>query len=133
MDKKKNYAYKSIGEVAKLLNLVNPNTGKFYDKSPFKKHERRGIPHKCHCKTGKLFNTLTQYNQHIKTKTHKNYIQNYKNHNQELDSANERIKELTQENELLIRKNIDFQKEIDELKSKIYELENEEFHDVEFT
>ena len=45
----------------------------------------------------------------------------------------ERIKELTQENELLIRKNIDFQKEIDELKSKIYELENEEFHDVEFT
>ena len=111
----------------------NPNTGKFYDKSPFKKHERRGIPHKCHCKTGKLFNTLTQYNQHIKTKTHQNYIQNYKNHNQELDSANERIKELTQENELLIRKNIDFQKEIDELKSKIYELENEEFHDVEFT
>lgn len=111
----------------------DPNTGKFYDKSPFKKHERRGIPHKCHCKTGKLFNTLTQYNQHIKTKTHKNYIQNYKNHNQELDSANERIKELTQENELLIRKNIDFQKEIDELKSKIYELENEEFHDVEFT
>lgn len=111
----------------------DPNTGKFYDKSPFKKHERRGIPHKCHCKTGKLFNTLTQYNQHIKTKTHQNYIQNYKNHNQELDSANERIKELTQENELLIRKNIDFQKEIDELKSKIYELENEEFHDVEFT
>ena len=28
MDKKKDYAYKSIGEVAKLLNLVNPNTGK---------------------------------------------------------------------------------------------------------
>tara|TARA_Y100000590_G_scaffold251626_1_gene282598 strand:+ start:3866 stop:4240 length:375 start_codon:yes stop_codon:yes gene_type:complete len=28
MDKKKDYAYKSIGEVAKLLNLVNPITGK---------------------------------------------------------------------------------------------------------
>ena len=92
----------------------------YYDKSPFKKHER-GIPHKCHCKTGKLFNNLTQYKQHIKTKTHQNYIQNYKNHNQELDSANERIKELTKENELLKRRNIDFQKEIDELKSKIYE------------
>ena len=98
----------------------------YYDKSPFKKHERRGIPHKCHCKTGKLFNTLTQYNQHIKTKTHQNYIQNYKNHNQELDSLKEEIKELTAKNEFLIRKNIDFQKEIDELKSKIYELENEE-------
>ena len=28
MDKKKDYAYKSIGEVAKLLNLINPITGK---------------------------------------------------------------------------------------------------------
>ena len=106
----------------------DPNTGKFYDKSPFKKHERRGIPHKCNCKIGKLFNTLTQYNQHIKTKTHQNYIQNYKNHNQELDSFKEEIKELTANNELLIRRNIDLQKEIDELKSKINELENEEFH-----
>ena len=110
----------------------NPDTGKFYDTPPFNKHER-GIPHKCHCKTGRLFNNLTQYKQHIKTKTHQNYIQNYKNHNQELDSLKEEIKELTAKNEFLIRKNIDFQKEIDELKSKIYELENEEFHDVEFT
>ena len=102
----------------------------YYDKSPFKKYER-GIPHKCNCKIGKLFNNLTQYNQHIKTKTHKNYIQNYKNHNQELDSANERIKELTTENELLKRRNIDFQKEIDELKSKIYELENEDFQECQ--
>ena len=64
----------------------------YYDKPPFKKYER-GIPHKCPCKIGKLFNNLTQYNQHIKTQTHQNYIRNYKNHNQELDSANERIKE----------------------------------------
>ena len=95
----------------------------YYDKSPFKKYER-GIPHKCPCKIGKLFNNLTQYNQHIKTKTHKNYIQNYKNHNQELDSANERIKELTKENELLKRMNLQLQK-------RNYELENEEFHDVQ--
>ena len=66
----------------------------YYDKSPFKKYERRGIPHKCHCKIGKLFNNWTEYKQHIKTKTHQNYIQNYKNHNLELKSANERIKEL---------------------------------------
>ena len=104
---------------------VDTENDNYYDKSPFKKYER-GIPHKCNCKIGKLFNNLTQYNQHINTKTHKNYIQNYKNHNQELDSANERIKELTTENELLKRRNIDFQKEIDELKSKIYELEDEE-------
>ena len=97
----------------------------YYDNPPFKKYER-GIPHKCPCKTGKLFNNLTQYNQHINTKTHQNYILNYKNHNQELDSLKEEIKELTAKNEFLIRKNIDFQKEIDELKSKIYELENEE-------
>ena len=95
----------------------------YYDKPPFKKYER-GIPHKCPCKTGKLFNNLTQYNQHINTKTHKNYIINYKNHNQELDSANERIKELTKENEFLTRQNLRFQK-------RIYELENEEFHDVQ--
>tara|TARA_Y100001970_G_scaffold60368_1_gene76861 strand:- start:1024 stop:1395 length:372 start_codon:yes stop_codon:yes gene_type:complete len=103
----------------------NPENDNYYDKSPFKKYER-GIPHKCNCKIGKLFNNLTQYNQHINTKTHKNYIQNYKNHNQELDTLKEEIKELTAKNEFLIRKNIDFQKELDELKSKIYELENEE-------
>ena len=101
----------------------NTNTGEYYDKPPFKKHER-GIPHKCHCKTGRLYNNLTQYKQHIKTKTHQNYIQNYKNHNQELDSANERIKELTKENEFLTRRNLKLQKKIDKL-------ENEEFHDVQ--
>ena len=101
----------------------NTDTGIFYDKSPFKKHHS-GIPHKCPCKIGKLFNTYTQYNQHIKTKTHQNYIENYKNHNQELDSLKEEIKELTKDKEFLTRQNVKLQKKIDEL-------ENEEFHEVE--
>ena len=92
----------------------------YYDNPPFKKYER-GIPHKCNCKIGKLFNNLTQYNQHINTKTHKNYILNYKNHNQELDSLKEEIKELTAKNELLIRKN---EKKDKKIEKKIKKLKN---------
>tara|TARA_Y100001970_G_scaffold213241_1_gene260511 strand:- start:1134 stop:1490 length:357 start_codon:yes stop_codon:yes gene_type:complete len=101
----------------------NTDTDQYYDKSPFKKYER-GITHKCPCKIGKLFSNLTQYNQHIKTKTHQNYIMNYKNHNQELDSLKEEIKGLIKEKEFLTRLNLKLQKKIDEL-------ENEEFHDVQ--
>jgi len=86
---------------------------KYYDESPIQKYQRNGPIYTCRCKTNSQFRTFSEYKNHIKTKTHKDFLKNYKNHNRELLSANERIKELTIENEFLIRKNIDLQRQLD--------------------
>jgi intergrase/recombinase len=64
----------------------------------------------------------TGFKQHIKSKTHKDFVSNYKKYYAEVDQAKEIIKELRIENEFLTRKNIKLQQKVDEL-------ENEEFHD----
>ena len=97
----------------------------YIDKSPYKPYERNAIQYECRCRVGSVLTNTTTFKQHIKSKTHKDFIKNYKKYYAELDSAKETIKELRVENEFLIRKNIKLQKKIDEL-----ELE-EEFHDVE--
>ena len=94
----------------------------YYDKSPYKKYERNCIQYECRCKAGSTFVANTGFKQHIKSKTHKDYISNYKKYYAEVDQVKETIKELRIENEFLTRKNIILQKKIDEL-------EDEEFHD----
>ena len=97
----------------------NPENDNYYDKNPYIKNQRFPIDYKCECKSNhpRIFNWNT-FNTHCNKQYHKNYIINYKNHNQELNSANERIKELTKENEFLIRKNLELQKKIDELENE---------------
>ena len=97
----------------------------YIDVSPYKPYERNNIQYECRCRAGSVLTNTTTFKQHIKSKTHKDFIKNYKKYYAELDSAKETIKELRVENEFLIRKNIKLQQKIDEL-----ELE-EEFHDVE--
>ena len=97
---------------------------KYIDISPYKPYERNSIQYECRCRAGSLITNTTTFKQHIKSKTHKDFIQNYKKYYAELDSAKETIKELRVENEFLTRKNIKLQKQIDEY-------EEEEFHDVE--
>ena len=106
------------------IPVYDPEQDKYYDKSPFKKYER-GIYYECRCKSGSLFNNLTKFNLHINTKTHKEFITNYNTYNKELNSANERIKELQIENEFLTRHNKKLQEKIEELEDL------EEFHDFE--
>mgnify|MGYP001169777813 CR=1 FL=1 len=96
----------------------------YIDVSPYKPYERNTIQYECRCRAGSVLTNTTTFKQHIKSKTHKDFIKNYKKYYAELDSSKETIKELRVENEFLTRKNIKLQKKIDEL-------EQEEFHDVE--
>jgi hypothetical protein len=100
------------------------SSGEYIDISPYKPYSRNHIQYECRCRAGCIITNTTTFKQHVKSKTHKDFIQNYKKYYAELDQAKETIKELRVENEFLTRKNIKLQKQI-------YELENEEFHDVE--
>jgi len=99
-------------------------TDEYIDVSPYKKYERNPIQYECRCRAGSIMTNTTTFKQHVKSKTHKDFIKNYKKYYAELDSAKDTIKELRIENEFLTRKNIKLQQTIEEL-------ELEEFHDVE--
>ncbi len=103
----------------------NENLDEYYDKSPYKPYERNCIQYECRCKAGSIFMGNVMFKQHIKSKTHKDFIQNYKKYYAEVDQAKETIKELSIENEFLTRKNIQYQKRISELEENM----DEEFHD----
>jgi len=105
----------------------NEELDEYYDKSPYKRYERNCIQYECRCKAGTLFMGNAMFKQHTKSKTHRDFIKNYKKYDAEIDRAKETIKELRVENEFLIRKNIQIQKKNDELKAKYLE----EFHDCE--
>jgi len=105
----------------------NEEVDEYYDKSPYKKYERNCIQYECRCKAGSVFMGNAMFKQHIKSKTHKDFITNYKKYYAEVDRAKETIKELRIENEFLTRKNIQLQKQNDELEAKYLE----EFHDCE--
>lgn len=101
------------------------NKDEYYDKSPYKPYERNCIQYECRCKAGSIFMGNVMYKQHIKSKTHKDFIKNYKKYYAEVDRAKETIKRLRIENEFLTRQNIQYQKKIMELEDE------EEFHDFD--
>ena len=76
---------------------------------------RNPIQYECRCRAGSTFTGNTGFKQHIKSKTHKDFIKNYKKYYSEIDRANLIIKELRIENEFLKRKNLQYQKKIDDL------------------
>jgi len=81
------------------------NTDEYIDKSPYKPYERNCIRFECRCKAGTYFIGYSQFKQHIKSKTHKDFIVNYKKYFKELDDKIEENKKLLSENQLLERKN----------------------------
>ena len=83
----------------------NENTGNYIDKSPYKPYERNCIRYECRCKAGASFINYTQFKQHIKSFTHKEFINNYSKYYKEVDESQITIKKLKVENELLKRKN----------------------------
>jgi len=62
----------------------NENTGKYEDESPYEKYKPTHKTYKCSCKSGTLFSDRFRFMQHIKSKTHQEYINNYENYNKEL-------------------------------------------------
>ncbi len=104
------------------IPVFDENNDIYIDKSPYKPYERNCIKYECRCKAGSYFVNNMMYKQHIKSKTHKEFITNYKKYFKEVDEAKETINNLKVENELLKRK-------LEKFKRIIELLDDEEFHD----
>ena len=94
--------------VASNLKIYEPqfdeDEDRYIDRNPFKKYERSIISYECKCRAGTCFTNNTQYKQHIKTKTHKKFIENYKLFHKEISDLKKEIKGKDIEIELLKRK-----------------------------
>ena len=95
------------------------NEDEYIDKSPYKPYQRNCIRFECRCKAGASFVNNTMFKQHIKTKTHKDFIKNYKKYYKEIDESKEIINSLKVELELLSRKNKKLTEENEQLLQKI--------------
>jgi len=85
--------------------VFDTSTDKFVDKSPYRAYERNCIRYECRCRAGSYFIGNSQFKQHCKSKTHKDFVSYYKKYYKENDEATETIKTLTADKELLLRKN----------------------------
>jgi chromosome segregation ATPase len=77
-------------------------TGEYIDKCPYQKYQRNRKLYICRCKNTK-FCDLVSYKNHIKTKTHQQYIKNYKTYNKDTEESHKEIKGFRIQNELLER------------------------------
>tara|TARA_B100000214_G_C23959628_1_gene624586 strand:+ start:1488 stop:1916 length:429 start_codon:yes stop_codon:yes gene_type:complete len=109
----------------------NENNDEYIDTSPYKPYERNCIRYECRCKAGSYFIGNTMFKQHIKSKTHKDFIANYSKYYKEVDESKEIINNLKVENELLTRKNNKLKNQNSNLLKIIEEL-NDEDDDEEF-
>ena len=108
----------------------NENTDEYFDKCPYKPYERNCIRYECRCKAGSYFLNNASYKQHIKSITHKDFIQNYKKYYKEVDEAQQTIKDLKAEIELLKRKNTNLKAQNNKLLEIIEDMNDEgEFKD----
>ena len=80
------------------------NEDKFIDKCPYKLREKNRIQYQCRCKAGSTFTSRQEFIQHVKSQTHKTFIDNYSEYYKEVDEAEEKNKSLIAENEILKRK-----------------------------
>ena len=101
------------------------NRDEYTDKSPYKPYERNCIRFECRCKAGAYFIGNSQFKQHIKSKTHKDFIVNYKKYFKEIDELGEKNKTLLSENQLLERKNNSQNDKIEDLLNKIDKLQKQ--------
>ena len=106
--------------------VFDENGDTYLDCSPYKPYQRKCIEYECNCRAGSSFFNNASYKQHIKTKTHRDYIENYKKYNKELYERDEIIKNLKIENELLTRKMNKYKTIIDNISSNI---DDNEFED----
>ena len=99
------------------------NEDKYIDISPYQPYERNCTRYECRCKAGSYFVGNSMFKQHIQSKTHKDFIQNYKKYYKEIDEAAETIQKLIADKELFIRKNNSIQKTNQSLIQKIETLQ----------
>lgn len=112
-------------EVVKVFKEIykptfNPSTGEYEDVSPFACHSRNNMNYVCLC-NHKEFNTLTKFKQHIQTKSHIRFIENYKLHNEESSDAKAVSLDYQTRYELSQRKNDQLQKQYNQLQNELYQ------------
>ena len=93
-----------VAEPPTYTPQFNENNGKYEDKSPFVKRERKCIQYKCSCKSGTLFSGYSQWKSHIKSKTHQEYIDNYEKNNKAFDDLKSEKNDLLAKNGVLENK-----------------------------
>jgi hypothetical protein len=96
----------------------NPDTGKYIDVCPIPSRQRAVYRCKCNHKDT-LFNTPSEFKNHIKLKKHICYIEHYLENIKELDDCIQQNKKLQADYELTYRR---LNREIIILKQKIYSL-----------
>jgi len=100
----------------------NEVTGKYEDESPYEKGKPTHKIYKCSCKSGFKFSERFQFMQHIKSKTHQEYINNYENYNKELIALKKENKNLRALTGLLEQQNTRRNVEVANLEKKNEEL-----------
>ena len=99
--------------------VFDENSDTYLDCSPYKPYQRKCIEYSCNCRAGSSFFNNASYKQHIRTKTHCDYIKNYKKYNKELYERDEIIKKQRIEIELLTRKMNTYKNIVDDISSNI--------------
>ena len=105
------------------IPFFDENNDSFVDKSPYIKYQRNCIHYECRCKAGSYFYNNKSFKQHIKSKTHKDYINNYKKYYKQVDDMSKLLKEREIELEFCKRK-------IFKLENKLQEIENISNNDI---
>ena len=95
----------------------NPDKDEYNDESPYPPNSKKNLPYICPCK-GYLFNKNAQFNAHIVTKCHQNWLNNYKLNNKELDDL------MKEKNKLLSEKSI-LERKLDAAESKLKQYESD--------
>ena len=99
--------------------VFDENSDIYIDKSPYMPYQRKCIEYSCKCRSGSTFYNNASFKQHTKTKTHQNFIKNYKKYNKQIYERDETIKKQRIEIELLSRKMNTYKTIVDNISNNI--------------
>ena len=102
----------------------NPDTNTFYDDCPFLPNSRNNPWYKCSC-NGYEFNKRINFNSHIKSACHKNYIEHYSDNIKEVEDLKTANNVLLADNEIMKRKNELMKKKMELMEEKMKRCEKE--------
>ena len=107
-----------------------PDTDTYIDVCPYKKYERNCKIFNCNCKAGTILSGRANFYAHIKSDCHKTYVQQYALFKKELTEEQGKNKQLTYENQMLIRKVNKVDQDHKVLREKYEKLveQNKKFH-----
>ena len=106
----------------------DPNTGKFQDRDEFIKNKRNQQHVSCPCKAGSICKNYTDWKNHIKNDTHKNWLKYYsqteleKKKVEELETENQKLNEFKTR---LQKQNRKMRLQLGEEKKMVKQLEEE--------